>query len=99
MAKQETPVDFCLYVAGNSPNSRLAVSNLHAFCRQHLAGRHAIETVDVFEQPEKALADGVLLTPLLLIRSNAPPQQIVGNLSDTTVLLRALGLPTGESGP
>ena len=54
-----------LYVAGNMPNSRRAVANLRQFCIDHPAGRYTLEIVDVYEVPERALADKVLLTPLL----------------------------------
>ena len=50
---------FRLYVAARLPNSQRALANLTEFCRQHLADRHRIEVVDVFESPERALADNV----------------------------------------
>jgi len=92
----DKPARFRLYIAGQGPNSRLAAANLAALCDKHLAGRHSVETVDVFEHPERALEDGIFLTPQLLILSLTPVQTIIGNLSQPDVLLRTLGL-TGVS--
>ncbi len=87
----DVEVCFRLYVAGGAPNSQRASANLNAFCLAHLAGRHSIEVVDVLEQPGQALANGVFLTPQLVIASPAPVRTIVGDLSDSAVLLRSLG--------
>ena len=86
------PYRFRLYVAGDTPNSALAIANLKAICEAHLAGRHEIEIVDVFREPKLALADRVLITPALTKLSPAPVRGIVGTLTDTTTVLRALGL-------
>lgn len=85
---------FLLYVAGTGPNSTAALSNLHELCRTHLPDRHEIEVVDVFRHPERALADGVLLTPMLVKLSPAPVRTIIGSLTQHDSLLQALGLAT-----
>ncbi|MBA2668375.1 MAG: circadian clock protein KaiB [Trueperaceae bacterium] len=86
-----------LYVAGEGPNSRQARENLRVICEAHLAGRHVIEVLDVFEEPERALDDGVYLTPqlLVLVLPPATPRTVVGNLSEREVVLRALGVSDG----
>ena len=50
------------------------------------------ELVDVFEQPLRALADGVLVTPSLAKVSPAPVANVVGNLSDKRNVLLMLGV-------
>jgi circadian clock protein KaiB len=87
---------FRLYVAGDAPNSTQALANLSALCHEHLPKRHDIEVVDVLSEPHRALADGVLLTPMLVKLSPAPIRQIVGSLSQPEPLLQALGL-SGET--
>lgn len=84
---------FTLYVAGEAVNSAQALANLHALCRRHLAGRHRIEVVDVFREPERALADGIFMTPTLVRLAPSPLRKIVGTLSDTATLMQALDLP------
>lgn len=83
---------FRLYVAGNSPNSQQARRNLELLCAKHLAGCHQIEVVDVLKDPDRALEDEVLLAPTLIRLSPAPPQFLLGNLSDTATVLASLGL-------
>ena len=86
---------FCLYVAGDAPNSAQALANLAALCRAHLLGRHDIEVVDVFREPKRALAEGILMTPTLVKLAPSPaPRRIVGTLSQTQPVLQALGLQT-----
>lgn len=83
---------FRLYIAGEAVNSAQAQANLQALCRGHLAGRHSIEVVDVFREPERALTDGIFMTPTLLRLAPKPVRKIVGTLSDTATLLQALDL-------
>ena len=83
---------FRLYVADDAPNSTLAVANLTEFCRLHLLHRHAIEIVDVLRDPQRALANGILMTPTLIKLGPMPVRRVVGTLSDPAILLHALGL-------
>ncbi len=84
---------FRLYVAGDGPHSTQAIANLRAVCTEHLPERHEIEIVDVLREPGRALADGVMLTPLLVKLSPAPIRKIIGSLSQRASVLQTLGLP------
>lgn len=86
---------FRLYVAGDALNSAQALANLTALCREYLVGRYEIEVIDVFQQPERALADAIHLTPTLVKLAPLPTQTIVGTLSQTQTVLQALGLERG----
>lgn len=88
---------FRLYVAGDAQNSAQAVANLTALCREQLPNRHHIEVVDVFREPKRALADGILMTPTLVKLTPSPIRRIVGTLSQTQPLLHALGLKTAPA--
>ena len=83
---------FRLYVAGNTPNSAQAKVNLNAFCRRRLNGRYTIEVVDVVRHPDRALLDGIYMTPALIKLSPSPVCMIVGTLSGSAALLSGLGL-------
>ena len=85
---------FRLYVAGDAQNSAQAVANLTALCKAYLEGRYAIEVVDVFRDPKRALADGILMTPTLVKLAPGPVLRIVGTLGDLQIVLQALGLNT-----
>ena len=88
-----TQFKFRLYVAGDAPHSTQAIANLRALCRELLPERYEIEVVDVLREQQRALADGVLLTPMLVKLSPAPIRKIVGSLSQREPVLQALGLP------
>ena len=89
---QAATFKFRLFVAGDAQNSMQAVANLGTFCRTYLRDRHEIEVVNVFQAPERALADGIFMTPALIKLTPAPLRRIVGTLSATQPLLDALGL-------
>jgi circadian clock protein KaiB len=88
---------FRLYVATGTLNSTQAVANLNALCRAHLKGRHEIEVVDVFREPQRALAEGIRMTPTLLKLAPSPVRLIVGSLSQTQRVLETLGLDSGAA--
>lgn len=90
--KKTLAFKFRLYVAGDSPNSTKAIANLQALCREILSDQHEIEVVDVLREPERALKDGVLLTPMLLKLSPGPIRKIVGSLNNREPIMQALGL-------
>jgi circadian clock protein KaiB len=83
---------FRLFVAADTLNSAQAASNLNALCKAHLAGRHEIEVVDVFQDPTRALAEGIRMTPTLLKLSPGPVRRIVGTLADVARVMQTLGL-------
>jgi circadian clock protein KaiB len=83
---------FKLYVAANTQNSAEATANLLAICRHYLAGRHEIEVIDVQRHQQRALADGINMTPSLVKFGPAPFRKIVGTLAHTKRVLVALGL-------
>ena len=83
---------FRLYVAGDAQNSAQAIANLTAICHTYLPDRHDIEVVNVFREPKRALADGILMTPTLVKLAPSPVRRIVGTLSQTQPVLQALGL-------
>jgi circadian clock protein KaiB len=87
-----TTVMLRLYIANNAPNSVRAIANLEAICKEHLRDMFKLEIIDVLEYPQRALADGILVTPSLAKLSPAPKAKIVGNLSDTVNVLSALGI-------
>jgi circadian clock protein KaiB len=79
-----------LYVAGSAPNSIRAIANATAICDQHFAARHALEIVDLLVEPQRALADGIIVTPTLLKVSPSPVQRVIGNLDDIEQVVRTL---------
>jgi circadian clock protein KaiB len=81
---------FILYIAGNLPNSVRAVLNLKAICSDHFPQDCRLEIVDVLQDPQRALADGIIVTPTLVRVIPEPKQVIMGNLSNVPGVLRAI---------
>jgi len=87
-----TAVVMVLYITDSGPNSVRAVANLEAICKEHLQDNFRLEIIDVLQFPLRALADGVVVTPSLAKLSPLPAAMVVGNLSDRSGVLRALGI-------
>jgi len=81
-----------LYVAGQTPRSITAFSNLKKICEEHLAGRYRIEVVDLLEHPQLAAGDQIVAIPTLVRKLPAPLRKIVGDLRDQERALVGLDL-------
>jgi circadian clock protein KaiB len=86
-----------LYVAGQSPRSVAAFSNLKRICDEHLSGRHNIEVVDLVKHPQLAVGDEIVALPTLVRKLPQPLRKIVGDLRDTDRALVGLQLRLGKS--
>lgn len=87
-----SPVVLQLFIVGASSNSREALENLRRICDTRLTGGYQLEVIDVLENPDAAEAANIVATPTLIRQAPLPQQRIVGNLSVTESVLRALGL-------
>ena len=81
-----------LYVAGQTPKSILALTNLKQICEDHLQGRYEIEIIDLVENPQLARGDQILAIPTLVRRLPEPIKKIIGDLSNTERVLVGLDL-------
>ncbi len=78
------PIALRLFVVTNTPRSMLALENLGAALDEWPENKFSLAVVDVFEAPERALADGVLVTPTLFAPRGA--RRLVGDLSEKKLL-------------
>ena len=81
-----------LYVAGQTPKSVLALTNLKQICEEHLLGRYEIEIIDLIRNPQLARGDQILAVPTLVRRLPEPIKKIIGDLSNTERVLVGLDL-------
>jgi circadian clock protein KaiB len=79
-----------LYVAGQTPKSMAAISNLRRVCEEHLAGQYTIEVIDLTRNPQLAVDDQIVAIPTLVRRLPHPLRKIIGDLSDTGRVLFSL---------
>jgi circadian clock protein KaiB len=81
-----------LYVAGQSPKSLAAFSNLKQICEDHLQGRYTIEVIDVLRHPELAIEQQIIALPTLIRKVPEPMRKIIGDLSNTEKSLVAMDI-------
>lgn len=81
-----------LYVAGQSPRSLRALANIRKICSDLLPGRHDLEVIDLYQQPELAQDAQIVALPTLVKESPAPLRMLIGDLSNTQDVLRDLEL-------
>lgn len=83
---------FCLFLAGNEPNSHQARENLQQLCADYFPDNHHIEIIDVLEHPQLALEKNIFITPALIVMAPQPPLVFYGNLKDTETILASFDL-------
>jgi len=81
-----------LYIAGQTPKSVAAFSNLKRICEEHLAGKFEIEVIDLIENPRLAKDDQIVAIPTLVRKLPEPIRKIIGDLSDREQTLVGLQL-------
>jgi circadian clock protein KaiB len=79
-----------LYVADTTARSVLAQGNLRALCEHYLSGQYRLTIIDLVKQPGMARQDEVLATPTLVRVLPEPQRIVIGSLTNTERVLRAL---------
>ena len=81
-----------LYVAGNTPRSVTALSNLKRYCEEHLKDQYAIDVIDLLVNPQLAEGDQILAVPTLVRKVPEPVRKIIGDLSNEEKVLVGLDI-------
>lgn len=81
-----------LYIAGQTPKSLTALSNLKKICEGHLGGNYKIEIVDLIKNPKLAKEHQIVAIPTLVRNLPVPLKKIIGDLSNTEKVLIGLDL-------
>lgn len=99
--RSDPPARFLLrlFIAGTAPRSRRTVETVRKFCEAHLAQRHELEIVDIFQQPALAERDGVLAAPTLLKLAPQPERRLTGTLDEARLGRDLLSVPAVEERP
>ena len=88
-----------LFVAGDSPDSAIAITNLRILFPNDNGSHVEIEIVDVQKEPARAARDEIMVTPTLVKVSPSPRVRVLGNLKNREALLRLLGIETPRPDP
>jgi circadian clock protein KaiB len=89
-------IELRLYIAGQTPKSLAAISNLKSICGEHLDSQYKIEVVDLLKNPTLAKDHQILAIPTLVRSLPVPIRKIIGDLSDTSKVLVGLDVRPKE---
>jgi circadian clock protein KaiB len=81
-----------LYVSGMSPKSMEAVENIKRLCDEHLNDAFELEIIDIYKNPESLAEQHIVFSPSLIKQLPLPKKVLVGTLSDTEKVIKALGI-------
>jgi circadian clock protein KaiB len=81
-----------LYVAGQTPKSMAAMTNLKKICEAHLPGRYTITVIDLMKDPALAQRDQIVAIPTLIRHLPEPLKRIIGDLSNVEKVLVGLDI-------
>jgi circadian clock protein KaiB len=81
-----------LYVSGTTPRSARAIQNIRAICEEKLQGRYDLEVIDIYQHPEQARPEQVVVTPTLVKKLPLPVRRLIGDLSNTERVLVGLDI-------
>ena len=81
-----------LYVAGKTPKSVAALTNLKKYCEEHLKDKYTLEVIDLLIHPQLAEGDQILAIPTLVKKVPQPIRKIIGDLSNEEKVLVGLDI-------
>jgi len=81
-----------LYVAGTTPRSLLAITNIKKICEEHLRGRYDLEVIDIYQQPTLAKGEQIIAAPTLIKKLPLPLRKFIGDMADQQRILVGLDL-------
>jgi circadian clock protein KaiB len=82
-----------LFVSGASPTSARAAARLRDICERHFPSAYDLALIDIYEQPEVVVSRGILAVPTLIKELPLPVRVLIGDFTNETRVLAALGLP------
>ena len=83
-----------LYVSGASPRSTEAIAKIKNICDEYLPGHYDLEVIDIYQQPQLAIQEHIVAAPTLVKESPGKLRRMIGNLSNTRLILQRLGVAT-----
>ncbi|MCF7928716.1 MAG: circadian clock KaiB family protein [Spirochaetales bacterium] len=89
-----------LFITGRTGRSLEAVRNLRALYTRFFHEDYDLVVIDVLEDPGQAETERILATPTLIRRTPSGSRRIIGDLSDSSRVMRLLGAQENtESSP
>jgi circadian clock protein KaiB len=79
-----------LYVAGTTPRSLRAVTNIRKIYEEYLPGRYDLEVVDIYQPPTLARGAQIIAAPTLIKKLPLPLRKFIGDMADKERILVGL---------
>ena len=79
-----------LFIAGATPNSVKAVTNIKHICEKYFPGKYKLEIIDVYQQNLLAKEEKIKALPMLIKSFPLPLRRLIGDMSDTNRVLKDL---------
>ena len=79
-----------LFVSGVLQNSVHAIKNLNEICEKYLKDNYELEIIDIYQQPERAVTEQIIVIPVLIIKYPLPERRLIGDLSNVEKVLKIL---------
>jgi circadian clock protein KaiB len=89
-------IELRLYVAGQTPKSLAAISNLNKICAEYSQEQYHLEVIDLAKNPALARNHQILAIPTLVRSLPIPIRKIIGDLSDTERVVVGLDIATSK---
>ena len=87
-----------LFVAGSTIRSARAIQTIRQICDTYLKGRHDLQVLDLYQNPEAAGREQIVAVPTLIRVLPAPLRRIIGDLSDQQRVLASLDIESPYAG-
>lgn len=81
-----------LFIAGSSPISARAITNLRQICEEFLRDNYTLEIIDAHQQPSLVKEENVTALPMLIKKEPNPKKRLIGDFSDREKVLLGLGI-------
>ena len=86
-----------LFITGTTPKCIRAIQNIRAICEADLDGRYQLQVVDLYQHPEQASSEQILVTPTLVRTYPLPIRKLVGDLSEKAKVIAGLDIANRRS--
>jgi circadian clock protein KaiB len=88
-----------LFVTGSTPRSARAIQNIRAICEEKLHGHYDLEVIDIYQHPEQAKPEQIVVAPTLVKKLPLPVRRLIGDLADEERVLVGLDIVPHGPGP
>lgn len=87
-----------LFVTGSTPRSVRAIENIRAICNEQLPGHYDLEVIDIYQHPDQAKPEQIVVSPTLIKSLPLPVRRVIGDLSNQERVLAGIDLVPRAAG-